>query len=134
MWIGISTDEAQRMKPQQEPWIRARWPLIEQGTSREDCRAWMISNGYPEPPRSACTFCPFHSDEEWLRLSPVELAAAADYERELQEAARNQEALIGVPFLHDSCKPLLSVNFKKSEKGFKQLSMFGNECTGLCNT
>jgi hypothetical protein len=27
-WIGISTDEAQRMKPSREPWLTSIWPLV----------------------------------------------------------------------------------------------------------
>jgi hypothetical protein len=29
---------------------------------------WMEKNKYPKPPRSACTFCPFHSNEEWRKV------------------------------------------------------------------
>src|SRR5580765_439703 len=52
MWIGISTDEAMRMKPAREPWIAARWPLIERRLTRSDCLSWMERNGYPRPPKS----------------------------------------------------------------------------------
>lgn len=135
MWIGISTDESDRMKKSKEPWIKTRWPLIELGMSREDCKAWMLSRGYPEPPRSACTFCPFHSDDEWIRLrdeSPEEFLQVVQYEKQLQEAQRNQETLKGIPFLHDSCVPIDKVNFIPTAKGRKQLSLFGQECNGLC--
>ena len=55
-WLGISLDEMRRMKPSREPWIEHRWPLIEKRLTRQGCREWMQANGYPEPPRSACTF------------------------------------------------------------------------------
>jgi len=35
-YIGISTDEATRMKPSQKKYIEHRWPLIELGMSRAD--------------------------------------------------------------------------------------------------
>jgi hypothetical protein len=35
---------------------------------RSDCLDWMKDNGYSKPPRSACTFCPFHSMKEWREL------------------------------------------------------------------
>lgn len=133
MWIGISRDEAHRMKPSRELWIENRWPLIEIEMTRQGCLKWMKANGYPEPPRSACTFCPFHSDEEWLRLSPAELAGAVQYERELITAAANQNALTGIPYLHNSCQPLDTVQFKRYERpGMTQTSLFGNECEGMC--
>lgn len=135
MWIGISIDEAGRMKDSRVPWIRSRWPLIEKGMSRASCLAWMRGNGYPTPPRSACTFCPFHSDEEWNRIkneTPSEFQLVVDYERKLQSAARSQEALMGIPFLHSSCKPIGEIDFSKRIPSHHQLQMFENECEGLC--
>lgn len=134
-WIGISSDEADRMKPSKIPWIVNRWPLIEKNLTRKDCVDWMLANGYPEPPRSACIFCPFHSDEEWQRIrndSEEEFQAVIKYEKDLQAAARNQTALTGVPYLHPSCKPLSEIDFGKKTLGYQQLNMFGNECEGLC--
>lgn len=135
MWIGISTDEADRMKDSQEPWIKTRWPLIEKNMSRQDCLDWVKKNGHPEPPRSACIFCPFHSDDEWIRIkkeTPEEFQEVVQYERDLQAAQRNQEQLRGVPFLHDTCVPIDQVKFIPTEKGRKQISLFSNECNGLC--
>lgn len=131
-WIGISTDEASRMKDSVVPYIRNEHPLIDLGMSREDCKEWMRHRGYPDPPRSACTGCPFHSDEEWLRLkqSPEDFASAVRWEEELQAAAA-QTPLDGVPFLHSSCKPINEVDFR-GRAGYQQLSLFGNECEGLC--
>lgn len=44
-WIGISTDEATRMKPAREAWITHRWPLIERNMSRRDCVRWLREHG-----------------------------------------------------------------------------------------
>ena len=49
MWLGISTDEAGRMKPSESPWISHRWPLIDGGMSRRACLAWLERHGYPIP-------------------------------------------------------------------------------------
>lgn len=133
MWIGISTDEAHRMKPSRKPFIVHRWPLIEAGVSRAACLAWMRNAGLPQPPRSACVFCPFHSDDEWQRLKteePAEFAKAVAYEHRLQAAASQQEAMKGIPFLHESCTPLEKVVFKPNPRTL--LERFGNECEGLC--
>ncbi len=56
-WIGISTDEAHRMKPSRNEFVENRWPLIELEMKRYQCIQWMESHGYPKPPRSACVFC-----------------------------------------------------------------------------
>ena len=84
-WIGISTDEAHRMKPARVAWLTNRWPLIEAGMRRSDCLRWMADHGYPKPPRSACVFCPYHSNEEGRRYrgkEPESFAAAV--KRDLQ--------------------------------------------------
>ena len=67
-YIGISLDESIRMKPSREHWIQHEWPLVDNRMRRLDCLGWMQKNGYPEPGRSACTFCPYHSDAEWSDL------------------------------------------------------------------
>ena len=40
LWLGISTDEAIRMKTSRDRWIENRYPLIEAGMSRRDCMDW----------------------------------------------------------------------------------------------
>jgi len=37
LWIGITTDEADRMEPSRAGWIQNRYPLIEIDWSRQDC-------------------------------------------------------------------------------------------------
>ena len=139
MWIGISFDEAHRMKPSRVDYIEHLWPLVDRKMKRQHCKQWMTDHGYPEPPRSACLYCPFHSDYEWARLKreePDEFAKAVEVERRLQEAAARQEQLKGVPFLHRSCVTLEQVDLRTAEeKGQGNLfdhSGWGNECEGLC--
>lgn len=133
-WIGISLDEVTRMKPSRDKWATNRWPLIEKDMTRHDCLRWMERNGYPKPPRSACVFCPFHSDHEWRRLKneePQEFERAAKFERDLQEVKRRSTNLNVVPFLHGSLKPLDQVDFTTDvQRG--QIDFFQNECEGMC--
>jgi hypothetical protein len=133
-WIGISLDEVHRMKPSRDPWTESKWPLVDLGMRRGDCIAWMERNGYPKPPRSSCVFCPYHSDAEWRRLKtdePEAFAAAAAFEKAVQESKRNSDDFQSIPFLHKSCQPIETVDFS-SEEDRGQLSLFGNECTGMC--
>ena len=37
LWLGISTDEAVRIKDSRDRWITTLYPLIEAGMSRQDC-------------------------------------------------------------------------------------------------
>jgi len=132
--IGISRDEAQRMKPSPFPWVEHYWPLVDMGITREGCLEWMRAHGYKQPPRSACVFCPFHSDAEWRRLAdtlPNEFERAVAFERDLRSAVANQEAIRGDVFLHSSLRPLDEVDFAE-RAGYQQFDLFGNECEGMC--
>jgi hypothetical protein len=129
-WIGISTDEAHRMKPSRKEWCKNRYPLVEKGMTRLHCLEWMQAKQYPKPPRSACVYCPYHSDDEWLRLKrdePHEFEKAVAFERRYQEAAA-QVALDAVPYLHKDGVPLSEVEFIEG----RNLSLFGEECEGMC--
>ena len=61
LWLGISTDEAIRMKDSRDRWILNRYPLIEAGMSRKDCMEWWKERYDRLLERSACVGCPFQS-------------------------------------------------------------------------
>ncbi len=134
-WIGISLDEIRRMKESRQPWAKSRWPLVEMRMSRVKCLDWMRHHGFPEPPRSACIFCPFHDNKEWRRLQleePSEFAKAVQFERDVQASKATQEAYESTPFLHRSCKPLDQVDFRSDiERGQITLE-WDDECEGMC--
>lgn len=134
LWLGISSDEVYRAKSHRNsPRIENRFPLIDTGMSRRDCLVWMARHGYPQPPRSACVYCPYKSNNEWRRLKasePTEFAKAVAFEVGLQLAASKTQ-IRGVPFLHRSLMPLSEVDLStEEERG--QLNMFNNECEGMC--
>lgn len=95
MWLGITTDEIQRVKVSDVKYIQNRWPLIEMNMSRNDCVAWLNDHGLENPGRSSCTFCPYHNTESWKAVMATE------------------------------------IDFRTAEeKG--QLSLWDNECEGMC--
>ena len=129
-YIGISFDELHRMKTSRKPWLHNAYPLVDRRLTRGHCLEWMERNGYPRPPRSACVYCPFHSDKEWKRLKteePEEFARAVAFEKAYQTAYAGTP-LTGTPYLHDSLEPLDTVEFTDSP----QVDLFGNECEGMC--
>jgi hypothetical protein len=122
--VGISTDEAQRMKPSRFPLLTNSWPLIERGWSRSDCREYVQQTLGVDPPRSACVYCPFHNDSEWIEMKetdPVSFARAVAFEKDIRALDPSQ-------FLHASCKPLEEVQLDPD----RQLDLFGSECEGMC--
>ena len=133
-WIGISLDEIYRMKPSRDAWAESRWPLVEARFNRHDCLRWMKNHGFPQPPRSACIYCPFHSDAEWKRLKesePHEFMKAVVFEKKLQIAKAASSNFRTTPFLHRSLRPLSEVDLSTEEDNGQQ-PMFNNECEGMC--
>lgn len=134
--IGISTDEVYRVKPAQENWITREWPLIDQRMNRNDCLRWMERHGYPIPPRSACTFCPYRSDHEWRQLrdkSPDDFADAVKIDTIIRPGFKRitTKASTGRLFLHRSLVPLSDVDLSTAEdRG--QGNLFNEECEGMC--
>ncbi len=135
-WIGISLDEVYRMKPSREKWIGHRWPLVDARMTRHDCLRWMDAHGFPKPPRSACLYCPYHSDAEWARLKkeePEDFAKAVQFDNDYRATKRATGNIRGMPYLHSSLKPLSEVDFSTdTERGQGMLAGFGNECEGIC--
>jgi len=126
--LGISFEEAHRMKPSREEWIENTFPLVDAKITREDCKRIIMEAGLLVPPRSSCYFCPYHRDDYWRWLkkeNPVDFQKAIVFDQKIR---RSQPNLIGESYLHDSLKPLSEINFDAKE----QADGFGNECEGVC--
>jgi hypothetical protein len=123
MWVGISLDEVTRMKPARVKYVRNIWPLIDARKSRHDCEVWLEKNGFPKPPKSACEFCPLHSDLVWRNLPKQSFQRAVKVDNFLR-TNRGE-------FLHPSCVPLSEIDFSTEEQR-GQINMFENECEGMC--
>jgi hypothetical protein len=136
-WIGISLDEAHRMKPSGVQYIENAYPLIDKRMKRHDCLRWMEKGGYKTPPKSACRFCPYINNarlrtmrdthpEEWQKLVAFDHAM-----RTTQKATVNGARITGTLYVHRSCKPIDEVDLS-TEMDQGQGDLFGNECEGLC--
>lgn len=132
-WIGITTDEAWRLKPSGFRFIVNRHPLIEKNMNRNDCERWLDRNGYPIPPKSSCIYCPYKSNAQWRDLrnsAPKEWLRAC----ELDAALRTPDQVArfrGELYMHRDCVPLADVDLSTAEER-GQLNMFLNECEGMC--
>jgi hypothetical protein len=129
VWVGISSDEATRVKPSLVGYIVNRWPLIERRLNRNDCLRWIERHGYPQPPKSSCIGCPFHNDGQWreLRKNPAEWQDAVAVDM----AIRKQPGFRGEQYMHRSLVPLEQVDLSTAED-HGQLDLFNNECEGMC--
>lgn len=130
-WIGISMDEIQRMKESREKWIEHRWPLIEMRWSRLHCLEWFAREYGKTPPRSACTFCPFHDNTEWRHIRdnyPDKWQHAIEIDRKIRNIWASQDRP-GEFFLHRDRVPLDEADLGQPDD---QLDLFNIECEGMC--
>jgi len=131
-WIGISLDEIQRMKDSEHAWCRHRWPLIEMRMTRGHCLEWMQANGYPAPPRSACTFCPYHSNHEWRNLrdnDPAGWAQAVSVDALIRNGGKGTTETL---YVHRDGVPLDQVDLSDPHEGQGQMFSMMDECDGMC--
>ena len=129
LWLGISLDEAARMKPSDVKYITHRWPLIERRMSRNNCVQWLQAHGLEVPPKSSCVFCPYHDTRTWHELK---MSGNGDWTKAVavDEAIRKARPPYDL-FVHPARKPLVEVDLRTAEeKG--QLRLWDEECEGMC--
>jgi 3'-phosphoadenosine 5'-phosphosulfate sulfotransferase (PAPS reductase)/FAD synthetase len=130
-WIGISLDEAIRMRTSRELWQVNRYPLIEKRMTRGDCLEWLKAKAHPEPPKSSCIGCPFHSNAQWREIRDNDAEAWADAVHVDQAIRTGFKGMKHELFLHRSGVPLDQVDLTTLED-HGQLNLFLNECEGMC--
>lgn len=145
-YIGMSAEESKRVVR-----VRARFasdrfgfpvfPLFERWMTREDCVAWLKKYGVPhETPRSACTFCPYRSDAEWIKMrdeSPEDFAQAVMVDSKIRQPGLILNRKFKTNrYVHRSCVPLDQVDFKPKKSPPTQYTIPGlaDECEGMCGT
>lgn len=128
VWIGISTDEVVRAGAAFDRWAVNRYPLLEQRMARHDCIEWLIRNGFPVPPKSACVFCPYRSNAEWRDLRDNDPEAWEEAKR-IDAMIRTTPGMKHAEYLHRSLVPLGEVDLSTPEER-GQGWLF--ECEGGC--
>jgi hypothetical protein len=140
--MGLSFDEPKRVanvkgRFESIAWSKPEFPLFDEYMTRADCVQYLEKRlpNY-EVPRSACVYCPFHSDAEWLRIKEN----ANDWARAVQidKAIRDKTSVCTVgmratQYLHKSCKPLDEIEFQPKppdKQGRLNFSTF--DCEGMC--
>ncbi|HTZ44871.1 MAG TPA: hypothetical protein VMB79_13495 [Jatrophihabitans sp.] len=117
-----------------EPWQVNRWPLIELGMSRDDCRAWLLEHGRPLPPRSSCWFCPNRPARHFVELKqqrPTLFAQAVALDEFLRHGING---LRGEAYLHQSGRPLAEVSDARPEPGDDARTAAMDCNAGVCFT
>lgn len=137
LYFGISADEARRTRGiieryKGKPWATVHFPLIQQSMTRADCHRWMAGKVPHVVPRSACTYCPNRSDEEWKTLKATDQRGwdkAIQVDRALRDGTILQRKTVRPLYLHRSLQPLEQVDLDKPKR---ELPLFSFECEGMC--
>ncbi len=142
-YFGISMDEGGRARRIQDrfrrdvKWAEPRFPLIDKFMTRANCLTYLADKVPHQTPRSACVFCPYHSDHEWLQVA----RDATDWRRAVEVDGslripgnivnRNMDKSL---YVHRSCKPLEEVEFdaRPDPRAAQMALSFWAECEGVC--
>lgn len=127
--IGFSYDESKRWKrslgKERHNWT-VSCPLVDIMVSTDDCLEIIRRQGWPEPHRSSCWFCPHKSNAEWQHIRdnyPGEWQQAIAIDNEIRE---NDER--GGVWLHHSRVPLADADLTIVETKEKE-----RQCSlGMC--
>jgi hypothetical protein len=89
VWLGISLDEAERMKSSGLNWYRHIYPLIELvPMHRSQCVMQIQKYGWPIPHKSRCWMCPNQSPEAWKQMKHLndgDFEKAVNLENEIRQ-------------------------------------------------
>lgn len=119
---GISVGDPRGLSVSPVRWIQNRYPLIDAAMTRSACARTLTEVGLPVPRKSACGYCPYHSDAAWREIR--------DHDPETWDAALAYDDKIRLDrgaSLHRSMIPLRRVDFGEDEP-----DMFTEECSGHC--
>lgn len=111
-WIGFSTDEFHRADNKRwNLYTTKRYPLLDLGMSRKDCKRWLDRHGWGHTAKSACIGCPFHGNAIWRDMRdnrPDEWAEAVEFDHLIRGGGvrHGKPSLRGHAYLHRSRVPL----------------------------
>jgi hypothetical protein len=141
-YFGISWDERsrasriwERFHIEKSTQAEPVFPLVERQWTRANCIEWLAGR-VPHPvPRSACVFCPFHDDREWLSIKehdPAAWARAVEIDTALRSGAVAARDMRQTMYLHRSCQPLTQIQFRPRTNAKEMQLGFAVECEGVC--
>ena len=108
IFLGISMDEIQRMKTSSLYNVSYEYPLIDKRIDRKDCVKFLEKYKFYNIKKSACIFCPFHSNPAWkdIKLNyPKEWKKVIKIDKAIRNSLINK-GLRDKLYLHSSRKPI----------------------------
>jgi len=131
-WIGITLDEVGRMKSSDVKYVKLEYPFIEhldRPWTRGMVIKWLIENDLEVPVKSSCIFCPYHDRATWRE---IKMSSNDDWQKSLEVDVAIRDKRPGYRcYLTAKRIPLAEVDFR-NEEDHGQLSLWGEECEGVC--
>lgn len=145
LYMGITMEEIERMKTPQNNQLTFVYSFLGYSThkskgvirlesplsySRSSCLNFYNEYKLPIPPKSACFFCPFQNEDQWLYMmvnEPELFKEAVDLDYSLRDSTKR--GVKQPAYLHRSCVPLDKVQFQHLAQ--YQID-FKSECSGYC--
>ncbi len=120
-WLGISLDEALRVKPNRQRWITNRWPLIQPlQKKRSGCKSWLTKRDLPVPGESSCRRCPYHGKPRWRDMRdnhPADWEVVLQFDDDLRSGKLRTDATAkGELFLVSELVPLRELDLDTPEE------------------
>lgn len=110
-WIGISLDEAHRMRTSDVKYVTMCYPLVtDLKFTRGHCIEYLKRHNIPVPTKSACIGCPLHSDENWHDLTEAEKQDAIDFDEKIRHLQAHVDALPKPKKFHQDQLPLFDMS------------------------
>jgi hypothetical protein len=140
--FGLSFDEPRRVERVKSNFIGRRgwtceFPLFDDYITRVNCVSYLQKRWGNAVPRSACVFCPYKTDAEWIRLrenDPVGWNRAVEIDNAIRDPrSRYQVGMVAKQYLHRSCEPLelVQLNAKPVDRQ-KKMNFTDMDCEGMC--
>ena len=109
-WIGISLDEAKRMRRPKEKYLSFWYPLVDMRWARGHCIEYLKSHGFPIPTKSSCIGCPLHGEQEWHSLTESEKADAIEFDEKIRHMQAHYDVLPKPKKIPDDQLTLIDMN------------------------
>jgi len=136
--LGISWDEALRMKDPDVKYITHEYPLVDRRIRRTYCIQWLEEHNLEVPQKSSCVFCPYRNRKSWQELKRNggwDWDHALETDHFIRDKRTKGEGL--ELFVHGFRKPLEQAISIPEDVGAKQLMLGDGDPTcdsGFCFT
>ncbi len=120
-WLGYTTEEMQRVNDSNLHWQYFRYPLIELGMTKNDCKKWLEVNGKPKRLGSFCKKCPLIGNPQMRELRDNDPDGWYNDRLPFDDHLRDGRLRIsatakGDVFLHPSMIPMKDVSIEGDEE------------------